>query len=129
MCDIFFVWFSPLFLEGNHLTKSNTFSRYCLETEIMWLVWSADLGDIFFMWISSLFFKGSTIDQNVVTWTTSTVFKTMTSNFIYMFGMKRRCARHIFMWITTLFFSGEHDFTKSSDANYFYSFEDIDLKL
>jgi hypothetical protein len=51
--------------------------------------------------------------------TTPTVFKIWTWNFKYMFVSW--FARHIFffMWISSLFFWGEHDLTKSCNANYF----------
>jgi hypothetical protein len=77
------------FSEVNDLAKSCDANKHIFQI----LTWncSVDVRDIFFMWISPLLFTRSTIDQNGVTWTTSTVFKTLTSNFMHIFGIKRRC--------------------------------------
>jgi hypothetical protein len=89
---------------------------------------------IFFMWINPLVFEGGTIQQNLVTRTTSTVFKILTWNFQHniMFGMKCRCEWHIVHFIfrvdQSITFWRGHGLTKSCDAN-FYSFQDINLKL
>ncbi len=68
------------------------------------------------------------IQQNLVTQTTSTVFKILTWNFKHTFSMKCRCAWHIFCVDQSILFCREHDLTKSCYAN-FYSFQHIDLKL
>jgi hypothetical protein len=64
-----------------------------------------------------------------VTRSTSTVFKILTWNLIHMFGMKCRCAWHIFRVDQSIIFFWGHDVTKLCYANFYTyyvnSFQDI----
>ena len=146
MCETYFLC-GPVhsFLQGTWfnkimLCKLLQFSTYRLETEMICSAWSAHVSDIFSMDQSIFGWRGALFNKivlckllNLVMRTTSTVFKILTWNLIHLFGMKCRCAWHIFRVDQSIIFCRGHDLTKSGYANFYTyyvnSFQDIDLKL
>jgi hypothetical protein len=130
MCETYFSCESVhCFFGGEHNLTKSCKSNYSYSFLRPWLqilkirsAWSVD-------YVTYLFH----VDQSIIFWRGAWFNKIFFYSFediylnIYlrhMFGMKCWCAWHIFQ-----FFGGVHDFTKSCDGNYFYSFKDSDLKL
>ena len=72
------------------------FSKQWLQTLYICSAWNEDVLDIFPCGSLHYFLQGSTISQNLLMWTTSTVLKIFTWNFKHMFDIKCTFAWHIF---------------------------------